>query len=143
MTNGTGWTNKNNWWNTGNVDTWFGVNTAVVGTQAHVTEILLHRNDLTNSADASANGTTGNHLTGSLLFDFGRLPYLTKLRLDHNNLGSLLSNMAFGSAPLTAITLSHNNFTGTISAFASGITTLTHLDLSDNTLRGSLPSTWQ
>jgi hypothetical protein len=61
-TQGENWTNHNNWRQTPQVDNRFGVQTAIKDGKEHVTQLLLHRNELTSVHDPVVPQAKGNNL---------------------------------------------------------------------------------
>gem|GEM_PF-5282108 len=85
-TDGENRTNRNNWWQTPDVDSWFGVQTALKDGKEHVTQLLLHRNELTSVNDPVVPQAQGNNLQGTLPDSLSDLAYLTHFRGDDNHL---------------------------------------------------------
>jgi cysteine-rich repeat protein len=140
-TNGEQRTNDNNWFTTWNVENWFGVNTVFVNWKYRVSELLLHRNDLTSSGDATfIQGATGNNLSGELTTNFASLPYLTLLRLDYNKLQWSLPSSIWSVTWLTVLTLGHNKLSWTLPQTLSWLVQLKQLTLNNNLLQWTIPN---
>jgi hypothetical protein len=161
-TGGSSWTTRTNWITPTAVDNWYGV--TVSG--GHVTELLLHRNNLTGTLPNLSALTyvqkleldfgylTGNipslssltqlqylalgvnHLNGSLP-DLSGLTNLQYLNLFLNDLTGNLSNLST-LTQLNYLNLAYNDFTGSPSAVA-GLNQVTELWLNDNQLTGTIP----
>ncbi len=100
---------------------WEGV--TVAGRPARVTEVVLR----------------GLGLQGRLPESFGRLEYLERLDLWHNELGAYLPVELGGLTRLRSLDLSYNYIGGSIPPELGRLTNLEYLDLSHNHLSGPLP----
>ncbi len=134
-------TNKNNWWQTPQVDDWFGVQTVLVDGQEYVASLLFHRNELTSPNDPTVAQAQGNNLQGTLPNSLRNLPYLSQVRLDRNKLTWSPRDALVGMSNIEVMTLSNNMFSDGLPVHWGWFTKLRTLDLSNNQFSGSLPTT--
>jgi Leucine-rich repeat (LRR) protein len=145
-TDGDNWTNNTNWDTdpnaTSNVNTWFGVTTAIRDGLEHVYWVSLNNNNINgeitdfksleklNKLELGANSISG-------ILDISKLPIaLEILQLFTNNLSGEIPNLSTINN-LKTLTLNRNKFSGIISKdfFSETITTLL---LGDNNISGEL-----
>lgn len=88
-TNGSGWTNKQGWFMTADVEQWFGVRTALYSGARHVDGVFLQKS---TGIDEHGNATTrnGNNLVGILPINLGDLPYVKDLNISKNSISGTL-----------------------------------------------------
>jgi cysteine-rich repeat protein len=129
-TSWTQWTNKNNRWQTQNVNSWFGIDTENIGWQEHIVSILLHRNDITSLNTPVDQESKGNNLRGVLPSSVDWLAKLRYFKADNNDLWWSLAML--NQLTLEVLTLSHNDFTGNLPTHRNSWSLLRELDLSNN-----------
>ena len=134
-TDGSNWTNNNNWLANQPLATWYGVTTDGSG---HVTELRLPDNRLSGSIpDLSALTNlvelsfAANDLTGSIP-DVSALTNLTRLNLKDNDLTGSIPELS-ALTNLLILYLNNNDLTGPIPVL-SALTKLEKLNLADNQL---------
>ncbi|KAK1398173.1 hypothetical protein POM88_008036 [Heracleum sosnowskyi] len=80
------------------------------------------------------------HVTGPIDPSFGKLQFLSVIKLDGNNLNAPFPDFLANLGSLTVLSLYSCNFCGVFPQWILQIPTLQTLDLSDNkNLQGSLP----
>ncbi len=157
-TNGSEWTNSDNWGTSNPLDLWHGVETDAQGCVTCL--------DMNGVQDCAPNfeERLGNNLVGELPDEIGLMQQLVRLDLDYNKLtGSIpstisnmvsleeikmISNRLTGELPVTIvdlpvlnrIDLRYNNITGTIPDNIGKLTSLDVLVLSHNNIEGEIPS---
>ena len=77
-----------------------------------------------------------NDFSGAVPIEYSRLPNLSSIRLQENQLTGALPDMPAG---IGRVDVSNNNFTGPIPPSYSQFTDLVVLNVSQNALNGSLP----
>ncbi|XP_059638630.1 receptor-like protein 19 [Cornus florida] len=97
-----------------------------LGKLSHLTDLILHN----------------NNLTGSIPISFQNLFRLKKLQLSRNRLSGSLPNPVFESlASLSFLDLSENQLSGSIPSSIGNLVSLTMLDLRQNSFSGAIPNT--
>jgi len=142
-TDGTNWTDNNNWDMASAVSTWFGV--GVSGGQ--VSGVSLDNNqligtippELGNLSNLTSLQLSGNQLTGPLPPELGNLTNLTTLRLASNQLTGPLPPELGNLTNLTTLYGYSNQLTGAIPPELGNLASLNTLHLSNNQLTGTLP----
>ena len=121
-TDGSNWTNSDNWLTNASLGDWHGVTTDALG--------RVSRLDLLYN----------NNLTGTIPPELGNLANLTTLALHNNNLTGTIPPELGNLANLDFLTLSHNDLSGPIPPELGNLANLTNLRLSYNQLSGQIPS---
>jgi Leucine-rich repeat (LRR) protein len=166
-TNGSGWTNQDNWLTTTTVDDWYGVSIST----GHVTSLELNNNNLIGQLPAGlenlSNLTTfdlannqlngsipaslgnlseldylslwGNQLIGNIPDSLGDLSRLKKLLLYYNQLDGSIPESLGNLSNLTNLMLGHNQLSDSIPESLGNLSSLKYTDLSQNQLSGSIP----
>lgn len=122
-TGGDQWSNNTNWKkpngdfnDPGTEDTWFGINTTLINTVAHVESILLNSNNLVGSLPDALSALTqldqlevaNNKLKGSLPGTLGSLTNLRVLHLQSNALVGAVTNAVLDLSMLADLNLAYN-----------------------------------
>jgi len=118
-TNGTGWTNNQNWTKLVEVATWSGITV----NDGNVTVINIKR----------------NNLVGTIPAELGNLSELLYLDLQINNLSGSIPTTLGNLTKLDYIALDENQLTGSIPSELSNLTLLRYLYLYKNQLTGTIP----
>ncbi|WP_346861033.1 leucine-rich repeat protein [uncultured Draconibacterium sp.] len=141
-TNGSGWTNNDNWL-TGPVSSWNGV----IVNNNRVTQIWLDLNNLNGSLPATLGqldkleimALGGNGLTGTLPDEFGNLTNLGAMFLWGNQLTGRIPT-SFGQLTLlNTLSLNGNELTGNIPSEIALCSNLNEINLDWNNLEGGIP----
>lgn len=82
---------------------------------------------------------SNNHLTGSILPEFGNLKRLIVLDLKHNNFSGGIPSSLSGMTSIETLDLSYNNLTGTIPPSLVNLTFLSKFSVAYNDLTGFIP----
>ncbi|KAG6537823.1 probable LRR receptor-like serine/threonine-protein kinase At3g47570 [Zingiber officinale] len=82
----------------------------------------------------------GNHITGSIPAEIGRLVNLARFNMSSNYLDGVIPTALGSLSKLVDVDLSRNHFAGEIPATLGNITGLTTLILASNQLNGSIPN---
>ena len=144
-TNGSGWTNKDNWLSTTVSEcNWYGVTC----TGNHVTQLYPYGNNLVGTIPSSIGNLTyleilslfNNKLTGNIPASLGSLTNLGYLALYNNQLTGSIPTELGNLTNLTVLTLDINQLTGNIPPELGSLNKLQNLELSGNQLMGSIPT---
>ncbi len=123
-TNGSSWTQSDNWLASGtHVVNWYGVTLDIAGPDLVVTEIRL----------------PGNNLTGPLPDALFLVNYLKIVDFSNNAINGTLPPAFLNLGSLQKVNLSNNQITGTLGSGIAGMGSINNLDLSFNHLDGPLP----
>ncbi len=141
-TDGTNWTNKDNWL-TGPVADWYGIDVE----NERVTSIKLHGNNLTGTLPSEIGDLDTltyldlslNQLSGPIPEEIGNLIYLNNLYLNCNQFGDSIPAGIQNLTRLSHLELRDNQISGTIPLWIGDIVNLITLILSENQLTGSIP----
>jgi len=124
-TDGENWANNTNWGKTDpTITAWYGVTTAIINGEDHVTELFLR----------------SNGLKGTIPEELANLEYLKYLYLDNNQLSGEIPDQLSGLTRLERLYLSKNSLEGTIPKELGNLSALKFLILNNNRLEGSVPT---
>ena len=149
-TNGSNWTNSDNWLSDGPLETWYGVTT---GSSGRVIELSLSANQLggtiprelcnlsnLKTLDLSGHLLRGRgSLSGSIPVELVNLTNLEKLALSDNQLSGSIPPQLGNLSRLEWLILSSNQLSGAIPPQIENLSKLERLILSNNQLSGPIP----
>ncbi|CAA6818967.1 MAG: Adenylate cyclase (EC, partial [uncultured Sulfurovum sp.] len=143
-TNGTAWTDDDNWTTLTLVSTWKGITT----TAGSVTSIELDDNNLSGTIPNELEDLRNleyltleqNGLTGSIPSVLGNLSNLIELNLNENKLSGSIPIELGDLSTLTHLRLYYNELTGTIPTELGDLSSMVYFNVSRNQLTGSIPS---
>ena len=146
-TNGTGWTNNENWMSDQPLDRWQGITTNSAG---NVEQLQLSTSGVSGEIPAALGDLADlkglflsiNGLSGEIPSSLGRLSRLEYLDLSSNDLSGEIPSSLGDLTRLKYLNLSNNNLSGEIPASLGNLSGLEHLDLSRNGLSGGIPREW-
>ncbi|MBN1121876.1 MAG: S8 family serine peptidase, partial [Anaerolineae bacterium] len=144
-TDGTNWTNKNNWLTTNTPCTdWYGVECL----DGSVSWLSLGENELTGTISPEVGNLDGlydlwmpgNNLTGAIPSELGDISKLTTLWLSENQLNGSIPTTLGSASNLSYVNLGNNNLSSSIPAELGDLENLDTLILDSNQLTGNIPS---
>jgi len=143
-TGGPTWTDSTNWKTVAPLGEWYGVTTDAAG---RVTELSLHRNDLTGSVPGAVGELVNlqvlwlgeNELTGGLPAELRRLSNLEVLDLARNELTGPVPAWLGDLVQLRRLRLGWNGLTGGLPTELRRLSNLQTLYLDGNELTGPVP----
>ena len=145
LSNGSNWTNDENWLSDKPLGEWFGVTT---DDEERVTRLVLKSNNLAGTmprelgllSNLEVMDLYGNLLAGLIPSELGQLSRLSTLILWNNELSGSIPPELGQLGNLEELVLSGNKLTGSIPSEFGQLTNLTTLKVFFNPLSGSIPS---
>jgi Leucine-rich repeat (LRR) protein len=142
-TNGKEWYDKENWLQTTNIGSWYGVSTIY----GHVGILYFEENNLQGELPESLADLTGlnilnlinNQIGGNIPKSLGSLSNLTDLVLSINQFSGPIPSELGNLSELTLLSLAANQLTGEIPPELGNLSKLEALSLSYNQLAGFIP----
>ena len=143
-TNGSGWTNHENWLENNQPSTWYGVDVK----SGHVVGLYLSYNSLLGPIPTNWDSLPNleliwlqwNQLSGSIPISLKNLPNLWSLALDHNELSGEIPPQLGNIPNLQVLGLDYNHLSGSIPSELGNLIKLENLTLRSNQLTGSIPT---
>jgi len=135
------WDNHENWLQTLDVDSWFGVRTSIYSGQEHVDGLFLHKTTDTNAHGDIQALWQGIDMEGSLPTSLSNLTYLKDFNITNNNVDGTLPDISYWTKA-EYIYADNNNLIGTLPTDLSTLTNLVVLRLANNALTSTLPITF-
>ena len=144
-TEGSNWTNSDNWLTSEPLSDWHGIQTDDEG---RVTEIYLIGNNLDGEIPSELGGLyqleglylARNELSGSIPAELGDLSNLNTLMLFNNELTGAIPHQLGDLGSLEVIHLSNNQLSGRIPSQLGNLENLRRLHLTVNELSGNIPT---
>ena len=144
-TNGSNWTNNENWLSEAPLGDWYGVR---INTEGLVTQVDLDKNNLQGTIPSEIGqlntlvnlSLENNQLSGTLPIDLGQLKTLTRLALASNQFNGSIPTGIGELTNLGVLGLQNNQFTGSIPHVLGQLSNLTWLSLGGNQLSGAIPA---
>ena len=130
-TDGSNWSNSDNWLTDLPLGEWYGVDTDVSG--------RVERLDLRGRRDEVTGELIPHGLTGAIPSQIGRLGNLAELSLSQNRLSAPIPPEIGNLRELRRLTLDHNDLTDSIPSELGNLANLSSLNLGNNNLTGPLP----